>query len=204
MNALMTALLWTALIAGGFLAGSVYFAKLITAWRTGKDVCEAGEDGNPGAANAFHACGRTWGFVCFLLDFLKGFVPVLIATLVLDASAWEYALVVIAPVLGHAAGIFNRGHGGKCISVSFGVLAGALPVSPVVLPLIVCYLVFSLLLKIRSHTARTIVSFALAGAAGAVIALCMHLTALAVACAVVSVIVIFKHCTAPKLSERVS
>ena len=64
---------------------------------------------------------------------------------------------------------------------------------PVVLPLIVCYLLFSTLFRIRSHTARSIAAFGLAAAGGAAVALGFHMTALAVACVLVCSIVIIKH-----------
>ena len=63
----MQTVIWILLIAGGFCLRSIYFSGLIVAWRTGKDVCKAGSDGNPGAANAFLLCGPKWGIVCFLL-----------------------------------------------------------------------------------------------------------------------------------------
>ncbi len=64
---------------------------------------------------------------------------------------------------------------------------------PVALPLIVCYLLFSTLFRIRSHTARSIAAFGLAAAGGAAVALGFHMTALAVACVLVCAIVIIKH-----------
>ena len=63
-----------------------------------------------------------------------------------------FALVLAAPVLGHA----KRG---KAIAVSFGVLLGLLPFSGMVLFLIVPFLFFSLILKVNPHAWRVIFSF---------------------------------------------
>lgn len=64
-----------------------------------------------------------------LLDILKGFVPVFIASYVMDRNHWLFPLVIVAPVLGHAIGMFNHFHGGKCIATSFGVTAGLIPMT---------------------------------------------------------------------------
>lgn len=66
-----------------------------------------------------------------------------------------------APVLGHAYSIYHRGRGGKAIAVSFGVLLGLVPAGiwqPLAM-LVLFYLLFSLLFKIKSHARRSVVTY---------------------------------------------
>src|SRR5262245_28179347 len=64
------------IIATAYLIGAVPFGLLIAQRVSGIDLREFGS-GNIGTSNAVRAMGRRWGFVVFLLDFLKGFLPVL-------------------------------------------------------------------------------------------------------------------------------
>ena len=60
---------------GAYLLGSIPFGLLI-AKAHGKDLRTIGS-GNIGATNVSRALGRKWAYVCFLLDVLKGMVPML-------------------------------------------------------------------------------------------------------------------------------
>lgn len=64
----------------GYAVGSISFAYLICKAH-GVDIFSVGS-GNPGATNVTRAVGGKWGKVCFLLDFLKGFV----------AAGWPFLL----------------------------------------------------------------------------------------------------------------
>jgi len=70
------------LIALAYLLGSVPFGVLI-ATAHGKDLRSIGS-GNIGATNVARALGKKWAYVCFVLDCLKGLVPMLIAKLMID------------------------------------------------------------------------------------------------------------------------
>lgn len=72
-----------------------------------------------------------------------------------------FGFVLAAPVLGHAFPFWNPKMGGKSIAVSFGVLLGLIPYWSPVLTLAVCYLMFSLVIVIRPHLFRSIVTFAI-------------------------------------------
>ena len=119
--------LWCALIIGGFLCGSIMFSRLLPLLIAGKDVSAESSDRNPGAANAFSACGVAIGMLCLLLDMLKGFLPVLLGRLLLNTNDLLFAAVIVAPVLGHAIAPLNRFHGGKCIATAFGVTIALMP-----------------------------------------------------------------------------
>ena len=72
------------LVPAGYLVGSVPFGYLVGLAR-GVDVRKAGS-GNIGATNVGRLLGRRFFFVVFLLDLLKGLVPMLAAGAVLYAS----------------------------------------------------------------------------------------------------------------------
>ncbi len=118
------------LIAGAYFVGSIPFGVII-AKAHGKDLRSIGS-GNIGATNVSRALGKKWAYFCFLLDVLKGFVPVLAATLNLSASPTIRDLflslaVGIAAILGHIFPIYLKFKGGKGVATSFGVAMGFWP-----------------------------------------------------------------------------
>ena len=170
------------------------FCKIIPKALLHKDICEISDDHNPGAFNVFKHCGKKIGVLCLLLDLLKGFIPVLLASLFMDTTCWAYAFVIAAPVLGHAIGLFNRFHGGKCIAVSFGVTFGMIPASWIgIVVLATLYILFSTVLKIKSNRIRSINVYAMFGVATSIIFSLIGLGAIAAGCGMISIIAIVKH-----------
>jgi len=110
-----------------YLLGSIPSGYLIGRMR-GVDLRQVGS-GNIGATNALRTLGKTWGYLCFAADFLKGFVAVWMAR-----TAWAAAFDLDAPACGVIAAIFVViGHnfpvwlgfkGGKGISTSAGIILG--------------------------------------------------------------------------------
>lgn len=146
-------------LLGGYLSGSVLFAYGIPKIVRHIDICEVSEDGNPGTYNAFKYGGIFCGVCVLLAELLKGFLPVWLCARTVGRNSMLFALVMVAPVLGHACSVFHHGRGGKAIAVSFGVMLGLYPeVRPLAI-LIVCYLLFSLLLQIKDHAKRSIVTY---------------------------------------------
>ena len=143
----------------GYLSGSILYAYWIPKIFCHKDICALSPDGNPGTANAYTYGGFFVGTAALILELFKGFIPVFVASLYLDMNSWLYSLVLIAPVLGHAFPIFGIKKGGKAIATSFGVLLGIYPVTLPVFFLIVTYISFSLILVIRPHLFRSIITF---------------------------------------------
>jgi glycerol-3-phosphate acyltransferase PlsY len=117
------------LLVGSYLLGSVPFAWLLGMSR-GVDIRRLGS-GNIGATNLGRVLGRPWALLAFVLDFAKGFLPVLVArspTMVVpNASDWHRSLLpVLAGLLavgGHVFPIYLRFRGGKGVATSFGVMA---------------------------------------------------------------------------------
>jgi glycerol-3-phosphate acyltransferase PlsY len=114
-----------------YLLGAVPFGLLIGLAR-GVDVREQGSK-NIGATNVGRAVGRKWGYVCLVLDVLKGFVPTLAASFVLvhepvDARMLGvWLLVAVAAVLGHIFPVYLRFRGGKGVATTIGVALGIYP-----------------------------------------------------------------------------
>lgn len=102
-----------------FLCGSLMFSYWIG--RLLKlDIRQIG-DGNPGAANLWSGAGYKYGLLGVALDFLKGYIPVLLIVNSGILTDEELIPVVLAPVLGHAFSPFMKFNGGKAVAVSFGV-----------------------------------------------------------------------------------
>ena len=158
----MEILYWTLLIVGGFLLGSIMFCELIPKLVLHKDIYAISVDNNPGAFNVFKHCGKKIGIPCLLLDVLKGFIPVLLASLLMNTNSIAYSFVIVAPALGHAVGLFNRFHGGKCISTSFGIMFGLIPISWIgIVTLAALYILFSTAIKIKNAGIRSVVVYAI-------------------------------------------
>jgi len=102
-----------------FLCGSLMFSYWIG--RLLKlDIRRIG-DGNPGAANLWSGAGYRFGLLGVALDFLKGYIPVLIIVNSGILTEDELIPVVLAPVVGHAFSPFLKFNGGKALAVTFGV-----------------------------------------------------------------------------------
>lgn len=156
----MQYLYWMLLIVGGFLFGGIMFCEIIPKKVLHKDIYEMSVDNNPGAFNVFKHCGKKVGIPCLLLDVLKGFIPVLLASLLMDTQSISFSFVLFAPALGHAVGLFNRFQGGKCIAVSFGIMLGLLPVTYIpFVTLAALYILFSTVIKINNAAIRSIIVY---------------------------------------------
>lgn len=143
----------------GYLCGSVLNGYLLPLWIRHVDVTENSPDHNPGAANVFLCAGIPLGVLVILLELAKGAVPVYWATRVLDVHALPFALVLAAPVLGHACPFWRPHGGGKAIAVSFGALLGLLPEFHPLALLVFFYLLFSLVIRIQPHFFRSIITY---------------------------------------------
>jgi glycerol-3-phosphate acyltransferase PlsY len=115
-----------------YLIGSIPFG-LIIAKAHGKDLSSIGS-GNIGATNVARALGRKWAYLCFLLDMLKGLVPMIIAKYIPAHSQAGQALFIclwltvgIAAILGHMFPIYLKSKGGKGVATSLGVALGLWP-----------------------------------------------------------------------------
>lgn len=151
--------IWFALM--GYLSGSVLFARLAAGLFDKQEIIRESKDANPGAANAFQYGGFFCGLFVVCGDLLKGFWPVCAYRSGggVDQAPLLTALVLAAPVLGHAFPLFFRFRGGKGIAVTFGCLLGLLPLWKPLAVFVLAFLFFSLILRITSHFYRTAVTY---------------------------------------------
>jgi glycerol-3-phosphate acyltransferase PlsY len=85
--------------------------------------------GNVGATNALRLLGRGWGLTVLGLDILKGFLPVVILSSAIGASAnvplESFCIILgLSCICGHNWTIFLHFKGGKGVATTLGVLAG--------------------------------------------------------------------------------
>lgn len=142
-----------------YLSGSMLWAYWIPKWFCHVDIIKESEDKNPGTANAFMKAGICCGITVLILELLKGFLPVYVGGKMITRTTANLALLLTAPVAGHAFSCFHKGKGGKAIAVSFGVLLGLLPDLRPVLLLAFYFILFSTVLYIPSHKKRSITTF---------------------------------------------
>ena len=119
------------LVPAAYLFGSVPFG-LIVGKSKGVDPRTAGS-GNIGATNVGRLLGKRFFFVVFLLDLLKGMLPMLAAKWALRAAPEEprtfflWLLVGLAAIVGHMFSVFLGFKGGKGVATSAGVVLGLFP-----------------------------------------------------------------------------
>jgi len=122
-------MIWFFLIIAAYLLGSVPFG-LVLATARGVDLRSVGS-GNIGAANVARALGSGWGYLCFVLDCLKGLVPMLVAMVFVEEVTvgvlWLWLGVGCAAILGHVFPLYLKFKGGKGVSTSLGVVVGLYP-----------------------------------------------------------------------------
>jgi glycerol-3-phosphate acyltransferase PlsY len=116
----MFLILWTTV---SFLLGAMPFSVWMGKLLLRTDVRSYG-DGNPGAINAWRAGSYKSGLPALLLDYLKGAVPVSLASFKFGFAGWQLVVVALSPVLGHAFSPFLRFRGGKAVAVTFGIWTG--------------------------------------------------------------------------------
>jgi glycerol-3-phosphate acyltransferase PlsY len=130
-------LIAVALLVASYLFGAVPFGYLI-ARAKGVDLFKVGS-GNIGATNVGRVLGKKFGIAAFVLDFLKGAIPVAVAVPLADlfdpaardAFGHPDALRVLAGLLaflGHMFPVYLKFKGGKGVATGAGVVAVLVPV----------------------------------------------------------------------------
>ena len=120
-------------LLAGYLIGSTPFGVII-ARSKGVDLRKVGS-GNVGATNVARTLGRRWGYLCFVLDVAKGFLPVFVVGLLiggrhgppppLHQAAWLSA--GFGAIAGHVFSFWLKFRGGKGAAASLGVVLGVYP-----------------------------------------------------------------------------
>ena len=156
----MTTTVWAISVLCAFLAGSIPFGVLIAKAR-GVDIREHGSK-NIGATNVWRVLGKKLGVICFVLDVLKGAIPVLVVGLISGTFGKQLTLIdstemllwiaiAFASLLGHMFSPWLNWRGGKGVATTFGGMVAMWPLLsvPVLLAMLV-WLVSLALYKIVS------------------------------------------------------
>jgi len=146
----------------GYLSGSVLYARVFAGIFGKEGMIEHSRDQNPGTANAFMYGGFWCGLLTLAGDLLKGFLPVFLFVqnrLPEFPSVFWSALVIAAPVAGHAFPVFYEFRGGKGIAVTFGCLLGLYPFWKPLAALGLFFLFFSVVLRVTPHFHRTLAAY---------------------------------------------
>jgi len=132
----MPSLLWLISILAAYLIGSIPFGVMLGKAK-GIDIRAHGSK-NIGATNVGRVLGRRLGVLCFVLDMMKGIIPVLAAGSACgvinvepgemsQGQMWLWLLVAAAVVTGHMASIFLGFAGGKGVATGFGAALAMWP-----------------------------------------------------------------------------
>lgn len=107
----------------GYLLGSFPTGVILTRRKFGIDVREMGS-GNIGATNVTRVFGWYAGVLVFVVDFMKGAIPVwMVKDVYRETDPWMITAMGVGLVTGHCYSIFLRFRGGKGVATSFGCLA---------------------------------------------------------------------------------
>jgi len=105
-----------------YLTGSIPFGLLLSR-RSGIDIRQHGS-GNIGATNVSRLVGKKIGLLTLLLDIGKGWLPMLVAAMLLDTDSKRNLVIALcgaATVIGHMFPVFLRFKGGKGVATALGV-----------------------------------------------------------------------------------
>ncbi len=123
--------IWAAALVAAYLIGSIPFGWIVGRLR-GHDIRNEGSK-NIGATNVFRCVGKKWGVLAFILDFLKGLIPTLLADryacshLSLAGAEYFAFMTGVMAVVGHMFTCFMKFKGGKGVATGFGLLMGIIP-----------------------------------------------------------------------------
>ena len=118
-----------AAMMAAYLIGSFPTAYLVGK-ANGVDLRTVGS-GNLGATNVFRTLGWKWGLLVYLVDGLKGALPVVLLPRAISVEAgwpWGVAFGIVA-ILGHVRPVFLMGKGGgKGVATASGVFIALAPI----------------------------------------------------------------------------
>ena len=123
---LETWIIVTSIIIVAYLLGSIPSAVWIGKKYYGIDIREHGSK-NAGTTNMLRVLGKRAAAPVFVIDYLKGYVAVLLTGLAPVSEGWEINLRLIATVavvLGHIFPIFAGFKGGKGVATILGAGTG--------------------------------------------------------------------------------
>lgn len=112
-----------------YLIGSIPFGLLVGRAK-GIDIRAHGS-GNIGATNVGRLLGLRYFWLTFGLDFMKGFLPVVLTTIIGrhdSAGYWPPLVIAAAAIAGHLYPVYLKFKGGKGVATTFGAVLGIWPI----------------------------------------------------------------------------
>lgn len=132
------------LIIVAYFLGSLPNGIFVSKGLKNIDIREYGSK-NSGATNAFRILGPKYGVLVLVLDTLKGYLPVFIASRMGVKGIMLVAIGIVA-VVGHTFSPFLKFKGGKGVATSLGIFLFMAPI-----PMIVTLIVFFLLVGLTQY-----------------------------------------------------
>ncbi|MGL5050333.1 MAG: glycerol-3-phosphate 1-O-acyltransferase PlsY [Fusobacteriaceae bacterium] len=109
------------------------------------DIREYGSK-NSGATNAYRILGAKYGILVLILDALKGYLPLLIASSVFGITGTALISLGLVAIIGHTLSIFLNFNGGKGVATSLGVFLFLFPKG-----ILLVFLIFSLVVYFTKY-----------------------------------------------------
>lgn len=122
----MVIALWLVALAGAYLLGSFPTAYYVTKKARGLDIREVGS-GNVGSTNAVRTLGPGLGVLVFVIDVLKGVIPVVLVRWL--GGETMAVLAGLAAALGHVFPLWLQFRGGKAVATGVGVALALYPLA---------------------------------------------------------------------------
>jgi len=130
----MTTPQFFAFAIGSYLLGSISFSLILGRLLHGIDIRDYGS-GNAGSTNTLRTLGVKAAVAVFVLDMLKGVIPVLLAKAVSDDPRLE-VVAALAAILGHDFPIYFGFRGGRGVATSMGATIAMMPLLGPFLPIL--------------------------------------------------------------------
>ena len=154
----MTNILPVALFSfGGYLIGSIPWAVITGKRLKNVDIRRLGS-GNAGATNVYRVLGKWPAIFVLIMDFLKGFLPVLSVPFILSATELSITntshiriFVLLSIILGHAYPAWAGFKGGKGVACCAGGITVLFPLgSPFCLGVFILVLILTRYVSVAS------------------------------------------------------
>lgn len=145
-----------------YIMGSIPSGVWIGQYFYKKDIRQYGS-GNTGTTNTFRVLGKKAGSIVFLMDSMKGAVPVVIAQHLLPIPPVSPLFVGLFAIIGHTFPLFAQFKGGKAVATLAGVMLAYQPLLVLwCIPLFAGLLVLTRMVSLSSMitiTAGVLLSF---------------------------------------------
>lgn len=130
-----------------YLLGSIPTAVWYGRVFHGVDIRNHGS-GNAGATNSLRVLGKKAGVIVLLIDLLKGYLAVSLASVIIQHSDFQpvgyiVPLLGLAVVIGHIFPVFAQFKGGKGVATSLGVILAIHPFATLICVILFLLIVFA-------------------------------------------------------------